>query len=323
MITSSDRHEESETRAADERETCKDDETGELSETEEKKPGHPEDGFCLALCQPQVRDRVAENLSRCAVLIDEAVKRKAQLIVLPENFAFMGPERQRVVHGEAVADATDGPIMAWARKQARKAGSWLLLGGIPERTALEKVYTTAVLLDDQGALRARYRKIHLFDVELEDGPVVRESDAVVAGERVVDAETPWARLGLSICYDLRFPELYRTLAARGAQLLCVPAAFTDVTGKAHWQVLLRARAVENLCFVAAANLTGVHFENRISYGHSMIVDPWGRILATLEEDEGVCSAEIKVSEVTRRRNVLPALTHRRLGLAAPPPPDSD
>jgi nitrilase len=267
----------------------------------------------VALCQPNPRGVIDENLKQCGSLLDEAAKRGAHLAVLPENFAFMGPEREKVALGESVGQG--GPILSWARQAAAKRKLWVLLGGFPEKSPEpEKVYNASVLLDSDGEVRARYRKIHLFDVELSRGPTVRESDAFTPGDEVVCAETPWLKLGLSICYDLRFPELYRRLMEKGAEAICVPAAFTDVTGKAHWRVLVRARAIENLCFVLAADLTGRHYGNRASFGHSMIVDPWGRVRASIEDDVGVCSAEIDLSEVEQRRRELPAIDHRRADL---------
>ena len=277
----------------------------------------PSEILCrVAACQVNSKLDVAENLGKSGELVDEACSRGAQIVVLPENFAYMGPEKDRVKLAEEVNGA--GPIMSWARDLVMKRGCWLLLGGIPERASHEKkCYNTSVLLDPEGKIRALYRKIHLFDLYSEEGPVVVESDSTLAGKRRVIASTPWFIAGMSICYDLRFPELFRGLLARGAQVLFVPAAFTQKTGEAHWDLLVRARAVENLCFVVAANQCSTHFADRASYGHSKIVGPWGEVLACLGGEEGVCVADLNLKDLREARTKLPALSHRRLGLARP------
>jgi predicted amidohydrolase len=197
---------------------------------------------------------------------------------------------------------------------ARATGAWLLLGGFPEKVAENpgKLANTSVLLDPEGSIKARYRKMHLFDVEVPGGQRFCESDAVIAGAGPVVAETPWGGLGLSICYDLRFPELYRHLAQKGARILSVPAAFTRETGKDHWHVLLRARAIENLAFVFAPAQWGFHGGKRASYGHAVVIDPWGVVLAECGERDGFALAEVDLGYQDQVRRTLPCLSHRRL-----------
>jgi predicted amidohydrolase len=194
---------------------------------------------------------------------------------------------------------------------------WVLGGSVLEADA-GRMYNTSVLFDRTGELVATYRKIHLYDVELPDQPPIRESDTFSAGEQLVSHPTEQARLGLSICYDLRFPELYRGLMVLGAEVLCIPSQFQHTTGTAHWEVLVRARAIENQCFVVAPAQWGTfgrEESNRRSYGHSMIVDPWGRVLVEApEEGDGVFAAELDMAELREIRTRLPALQHRRLGL---------
>jgi deaminated glutathione amidase len=250
---------------------------------------------------------VADNLSRAAGHIAEAARRGASLAVLPENFAFMGEhERDKFAVAESLAD--NGPILSAMREAARRHAIALVLGGFPEKSSETHVYNTAVYLDAAGELIASYRKIHLFDVEIPDGATYRESASVMPGSEPVLV----GDVGLSVCYDVRFPELYRELARRGARILTVPAAFTLHTGRDHWHVLLRARAVENLCYVLAAAQYGRHNAKRVTYGHSMIVDPWGVVLAEVGDHEGVAVAEIDYAHQDRLRRELPSLNHRRL-----------
>jgi len=199
------------------------------------------------------------------------------------------------------------------QRLARETGAWLLLGGFPEQVADApgRIANTSVLLDNTGSVRARYRKMHLFDVAVPGGQSFRESDVVVAGTEPVVAETPWGALGLAICYDLRFPELFRTLVQRGSRLLAVPAAFTRETGKDHWHVLLRARAIENQAFVFAPAQWGFHGGKRASYGHAMVIDPWGVVLAECGEQEGFALAAVDLAYQDTVRRTLPCLTHRR------------
>jgi deaminated glutathione amidase len=254
---------------------------------------------------------VTQNLTRARALLDEAARRGAKLAVLPENFAFMGEhERDKFAVAESIPEdqSGDGPILSAMREAARAHGMAIVLGGFPEKATETHVHNTAIYLDERGEVTARYRKIHLFDVAIPDGATYRESASVAPGsEPVVVGD-----VGLSVCYDVRFPELYRELARRGARILTVPAAFTLHTGRDHWHVLMRARAVENLCWVLAAAQYGRHNAKRVTYGHSMIVDPWGVVLAEVGDHEGVAVAEIDYAHQDKLRAELPALGHRRL-----------
>ncbi|HVV48263.1 MAG TPA: carbon-nitrogen hydrolase family protein [Polyangia bacterium] len=265
---------------------------------------------------------VAANLERARELVRGAAGAGALLVGLPENFAFLGNDRDhRLAIAEAVPAPGDagagagpgaGPILAAMQELARATGAWLLLGGFPERGTGKKIRNTAVLLDATGNVAAVYRKMHLFDVDVPGGKRFRESEAIEAGDAPVVAETPWGGLGLSICYDLRFPELYRALAGRGARMLAVPSAFTLETGKDHWHVLLRARAIENQAFLFAPAQFGAHGPNRASYGHALVVDPWGVVLAECGDHDGVALARLDFAYQDQVRAALPVLGHRRI-----------
>ncbi|HUG52013.1 MAG TPA: carbon-nitrogen hydrolase family protein [Vicinamibacteria bacterium] len=252
---------------------------------------------------------VERNLSTAERLVAAAAERGARLVGLPENFAFLRSEGEPVPEPQAL----DGP---WVRRMAglaRRHGITLLLGSLPERVDGEsRVYNTCVVLGPDGATLGVYRKIHLFDIDVPGLEHLKESRAVRPGTEVVLADTPAGRLGLSICYDLRFPELFRRLARQGAEVLAVPSAFTDHTGKDHWEVLLRARAIENLAYVFAPAQYGRHGPGRASHGHAMIVDTWGAILAQAPDGEGMALAELDLERQARLRRELPALDHVRL-----------
>ena len=266
----------------------------------------------VAAVQMEAGPDIERNLETAEGLVERAAQEGARFIVLPENFAFMGPEDAKVPWGETLGD-WDAPIQRWARALVQRLQVQIVLGGIPEKSAQpSKVFNTSVFLDETGAIVAVYRKIHLFDLDLPDGPTVTESMHTVQGRDVVVSDSGWAKVGMSICYDLRFPELYRLQSARGAELLTVPAGFTLETGRAHWYLLVRARAVENQCFVIAANLCGHHFGERSSYGHSLIVDPWGEVLAEAGEKDEVVLADLDSQRLSRVRAHLPALRHRVL-----------
>lgn len=253
-----------------------------------------------------------DTLRRGIALVDRAAGEGARFIATPENTDGIGPRREKITSAETL----DGPLVSTFREAATAHGAWLLIGSFAERVPgheAQKVYNTSVLIAPNGAIARTYRKIHLFDASLPDGVPYRESESVVPGTSVEVADTPFARLGLSICYDLRFPELYRKQSANGATVLCVPAAFTVPTGRAHWETLLRARAIENLCWVVAPAQVGQHGEDRASWGHSLIIDPWGTVVADAGgEEEGLALATIDASAVLRSRAMLPALEHRRV-----------
>jgi predicted amidohydrolase len=264
-----------------------------------------------AVAQMTSGDDVVENLARATALVGEAARRGAELCVLPENFALLAPdEKAKFEVAEEVGG--DGAIMTAMRVAALRNRIHLVLGGMPEKSDGDHVFNTCVYLDAGGEVRAVYRKIHLFDVHIPDGAHYRESATVKPGEEIVVAGTPWGGLGLSVCYDLRFPELYREHARREARMLAVPAAFTLHTGRDHWHTLLRARAIENLSFVLAAAQWGRHNPKRITYGHALIVDPWGQVICEMGDREGVAVGELDFDQQDKLRAELPALDHRRL-----------
>jgi len=251
------------------------------------------------------------NLARARVLIAEAAGRGAQLIALPEHFAFLGPEDQN----PPSAQPLDGPLVSEFQELARNLAVFLLLGSFPELAPPQaRPYNTSVLLSPQGDILAAYRKMHLFDVDLAQGPSYRESQFIQAGTEVVVVPLPGTPFtaGLAICYDLRFPELFRALTAKGADLFLLPAAFTLATGRDHWEVLVRARAIENQAYVIAPAQWGQHSPNRRSYGRSLIVDPWGLILAQAPDGEGTIYARLDHERLQRLRRELPCLNHRKL-----------
>jgi predicted amidohydrolase len=251
------------------------------------------------------------NLAKCAELAQEAVADGAQLVVLPECFSFLGrTERDKLEIAEALDG--DGPVMSALRGMAAKHAVWIVGGGTPERVRGEpkRTYNTAVAIDPRGELVASYRKIHLFDVDIPGGAVLRESDSTAPGDELVVVDIAGAPVGVSICYDVRFPELYRQLVKdMGAEVLLVPAAFTAHTGAAHWHLLLRARAVEDQAWVVAPAQWGRHNEKRESYGHSLIVDPWGTIVGERPDGDGVVVATLDGATVDKRRTQMPCLSH--------------
>src|SRR3954471_9547277 len=276
--------------------------------------------LAIAAVQMTSGEDVAANLERARELVRQAATSGALLVGLPENFAYLGNDRDhRLAIAETLPDPGTSPdsvgprpILAAMQELARAAGTWLLLGGFPERAAGNKIRNSAVLLDPSGAVVSVYRKMHLFDVDVPGGRRFRESEAIEPGGAPVVAETPWGGLGLSICYDIRFPELYRALAAGGARIVALPSAFTVETGKDHWHVLLRARAIENQVFLLAPAQFGVHGPNRSSYGHALVIDPWGVVLAECGDHEGIALARLDFDYQDRVRTALPVLTHRRV-----------
>ena len=244
-------------------------------------------------------------------LVRDAAALGAELVILPEKWNVLGSGEAM----SAAAEPLDGPAIGWARAIAAELGIDLVAGSIVERLeGSEKTANTSVHIDPTGEVRAVYRKLHMFDVEV-DGVVYAESEREQAGDEVVLSELRGGlRLGMSICYDVRFPELYRALSARGAELLSVPSAFTLATTRDHWEVLLRARAIENQCFVLAANQFGAHLPGHRSGGRSLIADPWGVVLATAPDAETAIVAELRVDVLRDVRRRLPALEHRRAGV---------
>jgi predicted amidohydrolase len=280
-------------------------------------PPSPRSPMTVAVVQLSSQDDVLANLRRSTALVREAARAGAELVALPENFAFMGEETQKRAIAEDVTRG-DGPIVSALASAAREAGAYVVAGGLPEVSGdPERPFNTSLLVGPDGSLVARYRKVHLFDVDLPDGTKLLESGATSAGDAPCHA-TLRSRagsevgIGMTICYDLRFPELYRQLVERGVRLVTVPAAFTLTTGKDHWHVLLRARAIENQVFVLAPAQHGKHPRGRATYGKSLVVDPWGDVLAQAPEGEGFALARLDFEAQDRVRASLPCLRHRRL-----------
>ncbi len=251
----------------------------------------------------------AKNLDTAIRLIRRAASRGAGFIGLPENFAWMGPEPERLANAEPL----DGPTLSTLATLAAELKITLLAGSVLEPGAPGgRLFNTSVVFGPDGKTLGVYRKIHLFDVEVGDGQTYRESAVVAPGTEVVTVDAPLGKVGLSVCYDLRFPELYRRLSDAGAVLITVPAAFTLATGKDHWEVLLRARAIENQAYVIAPAQQGRHPKDRMTWGHAMVVDPWGLVTARASEGEGLALAEFDAELLARVRRNLPSLQHRRL-----------
>ncbi len=256
---------------------------------------------------------VNANLGAAAELLEQAAAEGARLAVLPENFAFMGQGEQDVLAVRELEGS--GPIQDFLAEQAQRHDLWIVAGTIPLLCDEEEKSRSACLLyNDSGLQVARYDKIHLFDVTVQSGTLeeYRESRTIDGGNEVVVVDTPVGRLGLAVCYDLRFPELFRALASRGAELVALPAAFTAVTGAAHWSTLIRARAIENLCYLITSAQGGRHPSSRETYGHSMIVDPWGVILRELRDGQGLISTELDREQQAATRRAFPVLDHIRL-----------
>ncbi|MEV5032813.1 carbon-nitrogen hydrolase family protein [Sphingobium sp. LMC3-1-1.1] len=252
--------------------------------------------------------------ANAAAIADMAARAKADgadMLFTPEMAGYLDRDRKRAaatLHSEG-----DDPVLAAVREAAAKQGLWVHLGSTPlkDERSDGRWANRSFMIDDSGEIRARYDKIHLFDVDLATGESWRESSVYGPGERIVAVDTPWARMGMSVCYDMRFPDLYRALTNAGATVLLMPAAFTVPTGKAHWHILLRARAIEAGCFVVAAAQTGRHADGRETYGHSLVVDPWGDIVLDMGEPAGLALAEIDLSRVEDVRGRVPALANRR------------
>jgi predicted amidohydrolase len=270
------------------------------------------EGRCRIACVQHCAGRdVAANLETLACLIEQAAARGAELVCLPEYCAAYGMMAGRL--DVAAKPEHDHAALVMLAGQARRHRCWLLIGSIGVLAEDGRILNRSYLVDPDGAIRARYDKIHLFDVDLARGESYRESNTIRPGETAVVVATPFGNLGLTICYDLRFPQLYRALAKAGAEVLFVPAAFTRTTGQAHWHVLLRARAIETGAFVVAPSQCGAAPDGTLArHGHSLIVDPWGEVLADGGEDEGVIAAELHLARVDEARRMIPALRHDRV-----------
>jgi len=266
--------------------------------------------YLAAAVQMTSKPDLSQNLVEAEELIELAVRQGAELVGLPENFAFIGNEKEKIAQSPEIATKTE----QFLKKMAQRFQITILGGGfpVPVQDNPDKAYNTAVLVASNGKQVAHYQKVHLFDVDVPDGNTYQESNTVMAGKEIPSLyeSEQLGKLGLSICYDVRFPEFYRYLSRQGADVLFIPAAFTAYTGKDHWQVLLQARAIENTCYVIAPAQTGNHYERRYTHGHGMIIDPWGVILADAGNTPGVAVAEINPQRLQQVRQQMPSLQHR-------------
>lgn len=266
--------------------------------------------LAAALQMTSVPD-LSKNLAQAEELIDLASRRGAELVTLPENFSFLGDEKAKFARAEEISLASE----KFLKTMAQRYRVTLLGGGYPVPSPDGRTYNRALLVSPNGEALSRYDKVHLFDVNLPDGNTYQESAAVTAGNALpeVHYSEKLGNLGISVCYDVRFPELYRQLSKAGAEVLIVPAAFTAFTGKDHWQVLLQARAIENTCYVIAPAQTGFHNPRRQTHGHAMVIDPWGITLADAGDTVGMALAEITPTRLTQVRQQMPSLQHRVFG----------
>ena len=271
----------------------------------------------VAAIQMASGPNVKANLAEAEKLIKIAVQQEAELVVLPENFAIMGTSETDKV--KIAEEYGQGLLQDYLKEQAVSLNIWLVGGTIPIRSKESgKVYSACLLINPQGEVVARYDKIHLFDVTIEaSNESYTESETITAGDNIVVVDTPFGRLGLGICYDLRFPELFRQLVLLGAEIIVLPSAFTAITGKAHWEVLLRARAIENLCYVVASAQGGYHVNGRETHGDSMIVDPWGTVLDRLPHGSGYVVADVDIENINAIRKNFPVLQNRKISCTLP------
>ena len=265
--------------------------------------------FRVGLIQMRSGRKPTANLDAAVKLIGEAKGNRADYVQTPEMTNILEVKRESLF-AEIVPEDNDNSLSAF-RELARKLNLWIHIGSLAIKISPDKAANRAFLIDPDGAIVARYDKIHMFDVDLPNGESYRESRSYAAGESAVIADLPWGRLGITICYDVRFPALHRALAEAGAIFLASPAAFTKQTGEAHWHTLLRARAIENGCFVFAAAQGGVHENGRHTYGHSLVIDPWGEVLAEAGTEPGVSLADVDVGAVAAARSKIPSLQHGR------------
>lgn len=264
----------------------------------------------VAVLQSRTGIDPAVNASVLTDAVAQAKAGGADMLFTPEMSGLLDQNRGRAV--DHLRDEAGDPVLAAVRDAAAEQALWVDIGSLALTGGADgRLVNRGIVIDDKGEIRARYDKIHLFDVDLPTGESWRESNAYAPGDRSVIATTPWAKLGLSICYDMRFPDLYRALTNAGAEILSIPAAFTVPTGKAHWHVLLRARAIEAGAFVIAAAQSGAHEDGRATYGHSLVVDPWGEVLLDMGEGEGVGFADLDMDRLADVRARVPALKNRR------------
>lgn len=267
--------------------------------------------YLAAAVQMTSKPDLEENLATASDLVELAVRRGAAFVTLPENFSFLGQETEKVKQASEIAHKSE----KFLKTMAQRYQITIVGGGFPIPVGDGKVSNTALMIGKNGEELARYEKVHLFDVNLPDGNTYQESETVKAGVSLppISISPELGKIGLSVCYDVRFPELYRQLSKQGAEVLLIPAAFTAYTGKDHWQVLLKARAIENTAYVIAPAQTGNHYARRTSHGHAMIIDPWGLVLSDAGEDPGLALAEINPSRLEQVRRQMPVLNHRVFG----------
>tara|TARA_Y100000590_G_scaffold451416_1_gene592782 strand:+ start:2424 stop:3251 length:828 start_codon:yes stop_codon:yes gene_type:complete len=271
---------------------------------------NPPSSIRVAAVQMSSGQNIDVNLKMAAELIQEGAKLGAQWVALPEMFAYIRQEGEPFPCAQTLGDE----IVEFIKERARLHQIWILGGSFPELAEDSRVYNTSFLVDPKGDLAGIYRKMHLFDVnlKLQGGISYKESKSIAPGKSPVCVSTPFGKVGLSVCYDLRFPELYRNYMAEGARFLAVPSAFAPETGRAHWEILLRGRAIENQCFVIAPAQSGAHSPTRSSYGHTLLIDPWGSVLAKATRQEEVIVADLNLQAQTQIRESLPCLKNRRL-----------
>ncbi len=263
--------------------------------------------FRTACIQNTATRDIAANISWVCKRIGEACAAGADFVTLPESVGLIEPVNEQIPDS-CFHEERDAGVAAF-RAAAREYEVWILVGSQLIKDTFDQIVNRSILIDAAGEVAARYDKLHLFDVELANGEFYRESEVITPGSKAVVAATPWGKLGMTVCYDLRFAALYRALAQAGAEFITIPAAFTHTTGKAHWRTLIRARAIETGSYIIAPNQCGLHADKRASYGHSMIVDPWGKVLADAGPEPGIIMAEIDSSKVEDARNRIPALKH--------------
>jgi len=265
--------------------------------------------FRIACLQINSGNDLAANLVMLKGMVAEAARSGAQFVLTPE-YCLMMDGSGRVMREHALPE-DGGEVLVQLQALACEHRVWLLLGSLTLKTDDERIANRSFLIADDGRVVATYDKIHMFDVTLPDGKVIRESSSYRPGERAVAVQMPWGKLGMTICYDLRFPHLFRTLAQQGAQFIAVPSSFQRQTGKAHWHALLKARAIENASYIFAPAMCGEHAGNRQTYGHALIVDPWGEVLADGGEEPGIVYADIDPARVAKIRGMMPSLEHDR------------
>ncbi len=265
--------------------------------------------FKIACLQMNSGSDYAANMETLQAMVREAAGQGAQFILSPE-YCLMMDGSGRVMRERALA-ADGAPALPVLQELSHELGVWLLIGSLTLHTEDDRIVNRSYLISDQGRVVATYDKIHMFDVTLPDGKVIRESSSYRPGDSAVVAATPWGKLGMTVCYDVRFPHLYRALAQQGAQFISVPSSFQRQTGKVHWHTLLKSRAIENAAYIFAPAMCGEHPGNRQTYGHALIVDPWGEVLADGGEEPGIVYAEIDPARVAKIRGMMPSLEHDR------------